>query len=115
MREPGTDQISEQPADEVLRLSDIPLIIRLPGMPPVARGAQVKLDILRWDEIDLTIEARLLEVASAAPDAELDYEEEPADSGQAALQEALEAEGVVALVAESVVAVVAPQPEAEGT
>jgi exoribonuclease-2 len=62
----------------VLRLSDIPLIIRLAGMPPAARGAQVKLDILRWDEVDLSVEARLLEIvtAPAAADAELDYEEE---------------------------------------
>jgi exoribonuclease-2 len=89
--------------DEVLRLVDIPLIIRLPGMPAVARGAQVKLDILRWDELDLTIEARLLELPAAgaiAADAELDYEEESAgpDSGQAAVQEAVEAEGVVAVI-----------------
>ncbi|MQA39714.1 ribonuclease catalytic domain-containing protein [Rugamonas aquatica] len=65
--------------DEVLRLVDIPLIIRLPGMPQVARGAQVKLDILRWDEVDLTIEARILEIPTTdtvAADAELDYEEE---------------------------------------
>ncbi|MFS2004880.1 ribonuclease catalytic domain-containing protein [Duganella sp. CT11-25] len=65
--------------DEVLRLVDIPLIIRLPGMPSVARGAQVKLDILRWDEVDLTIEARILEIPTSeavAADAELDYEDE---------------------------------------
>ncbi|MDB5793633.1 MAG: ribonuclease, partial [Noviherbaspirillum sp.] len=49
--------------DEVLRLVDIPLIIRLPGMPQVARGVQVRLELLRWDEVDLTIEARLLEIA----------------------------------------------------
>jgi exoribonuclease-2 len=93
--------------DEVLRLVEIPLIIRLPGLPAVARGAQVTLDILRWDEVDLTIEARLLALPSAdaiAADADLDYEEEEADSGQAAVQEAVEAEGVVA--------VVTPQPEA---
>ena len=48
--------------DEILRLSDIPLVIRMPGMAQVARGAQVKLDILRWDELDLSVEARLLEV-----------------------------------------------------
>jgi exoribonuclease-2 len=93
--------------DEVLRLVDIPLIIRLPGMPAVARGAQVKLDILRWDEVDLTIEARLLEIPSAdavASDADLEYEEDEADSGQAAVQEVVEAEGVVA--------VVTPEPEA---
>jgi exoribonuclease-2 len=92
--------------DEVLRLVDIPLIIRLPGMPQVARGAQVRLDILRWDEVDLSIEARLLEVPAAteiSPDAELDYGEEE-DSGQAAATEAVEAEGAVA--------VVTPEPEA---
>jgi exoribonuclease-2 len=86
--------------DEVLRLVEIPLIIRLPGMPQVARGAQVKLDILRWDEVDLTIEARLLEVPAAAEipaDAELDYGDDE-DSGQAAATEAVEAEGAVAVV-----------------
>jgi exoribonuclease-2 len=65
--------------DEVLRLVEIPLIIRLPGMPQVARGAQVKLDILRWDEVDLSVEARVLEIPAAdavAADAELDYEDE---------------------------------------
>ncbi len=50
--------------DEVLRLVDIPLIIRLPGMPQAARGTQVKLDLIRWDEVDLTVEARLIEIAS---------------------------------------------------
>jgi exoribonuclease-2 len=55
--------------EEILRLVDIPLIIKLPGMPQVARGTQVRLDLLRWDEVDLSVEARLLEIA-AAPDAE---------------------------------------------
>ncbi|MES2068700.1 MAG: RNB domain-containing ribonuclease [Pseudomonadota bacterium] len=80
--------------DEVLRLVDIPLIIRLPGMPQMARGAQVKLDLLRWDELDLSVEARLLEMLSTVADEELgDVEEdetilddaEPADAvGQVA-------------------------------
>jgi exoribonuclease-2 len=52
--------------DEVLRLVDIPLIIKLPGMQQVARGTQVKLDLLRWDEVNLTIEARLLEIETGA-------------------------------------------------
>jgi exoribonuclease-2 len=56
--------------DEVLRLVDIPLIIRLPGMPQAARGTHVKLDLLRWDEVDLTVEARLLEIASDKLDVE---------------------------------------------
>lgn len=52
--------------EEILRLVDIPLIIKLPGMPPAARGAQVKLDLLRWDEVDLTVEARLIEIAAVS-------------------------------------------------
>jgi exoribonuclease-2 len=85
--------------DEVLRLVEIPLIVRLAGMPPVARGAQVKLDIVRWDELDLTLEARLLEVVTpvdgaAAPEEEDELE----DSGQAATEEVVEAEGLVTAV-----------------
>jgi exoribonuclease-2 len=53
--------------EEVLRLVDIPLIIKLPGMPQAARGTQVRLDLIRWDEVDLTVEARLLEIGTATP------------------------------------------------
>jgi exoribonuclease-2 len=68
-------------------------------MSQVARGAQVKLDIVRWDEIELNLEARLLEVASAAPDAAIaDEEDTEADTGEAAAAEAVEAEGAVAVV-----------------
>jgi exoribonuclease II len=85
--------------DEVLRLVEIPLIIRLPGMQQVARGAQVRLDILRWDEVDLSLEARLLEVAAVAPDADIAFDEEDgADTGQAAVEEVTEAEGMVSSV-----------------
>jgi len=87
--------------DEVLRLVEIPLVIRLPGMPQVARGAQVRLDIVRWDEVDLALEARLLEVAAVAPEAAeelgLDEEEEAGDTGEAAAAEVAEAEGAVAV------------------
>ena len=87
--------------DEVLRLVEIPLVIRLPGMPQVARGAQVRLDIVRWDEVDLSLEARLLEVAAVAPEAAaelgLDEEEDGTDTGEAAAAEVAEAEGAVAV------------------
>ncbi|WP_373888996.1 ribonuclease catalytic domain-containing protein [Massilia sp. ST3] len=84
--------------DEIVRLTEIPLVVRLPGMPQVARGAQVRLDIVRWDEVDLTLEARLLEVAAApAADTELVLEEEE-DTGEAAVAEVVEAEGAVAAV-----------------
>jgi exoribonuclease-2 len=88
--------------DEVLRLSEIPLVIRLPGMPQVARGVQVRLDIVRWDEVDLALEARLLEVAEVAPDTAVvdigEEEEEAADTGEAAAAESAEAEGSVTVV-----------------
>nr|WP_314546231.1 RNB domain-containing ribonuclease [uncultured Massilia sp.] len=87
--------------DEVLRLVEIPLVIRLPGMPQVARGAQVRLDIVRWDEVDLALEARLLEVAAVAPEAaelDLEEEEEGTDTGEAAAAESAEAEGSVTVV-----------------
>jgi exoribonuclease-2 len=94
--------------DEVLRLTEIPLIVRLPGMPPVARGAHVKLDILRWDEVDLSIEARLLEIpAGQVPDADIDFDDEevPADPAQPT-----EAEAEVADLA-SETAVTEPDPQ----
>ncbi|QAU33535.1 RNB domain-containing ribonuclease [Janthinobacterium sp. 17J80-10] len=55
--------------EEVLRLVDIPLIVRLPGMPAAPRGSQVRLDLLRWDEVELTVEARLIEVLPMEADA----------------------------------------------
>ena len=94
--------------DEILRLIDIPLVIKLSGMPQVARGSQVKLDLLRWDEVDLTIEARLLDItqdASGTADAEL------ADDMSEDLQEG-DAEPVpdeVAAVEVPPVATVAPE------
>ena len=83
--------------DEVLRLTDIPLVIRLPGMPSAARGAAVKLDVIRWDEVDLTIETRLLEIEEAAP-AAVDFEEEEEEGGGQDQDKALAGETVPELV-----------------
>ncbi|CDG81414.1 ribonuclease catalytic domain-containing protein [Janthinobacterium agaricidamnosum] len=101
--------------DEILRLVDIPLVIKLPGMPSVARGTQVKLDILRWDEVDLTIEARLLEIAAqpdVAVDAELDYEDEAEGEAGAESDDAKAAVDVPEL-AESSAEPVTSEPVAE--
>ena len=79
--------------DEVLRLVEIPLVIKLPGMPQVARGTQVKLDILRWDEVDLSIEARLLEIATDDVDPAVTAElEEESSSGEAEMETEVAAE-----------------------
>lgn len=66
--------------EDVLRLVDIPLIIRLPGMPQAARGTQARLDLIRWDEVDLTVEARLIEMTTAAADAAIGTTDEIATS-----------------------------------
>jgi exoribonuclease-2 len=81
--------------DEILRLVDIPLVVRQPGMPQVARGAQVKLEVLRWDEVDLTIEARVTEIPESAPVEDLDFDDEEEAGADPAPQEAIEAEGAV--------------------
>ncbi len=99
--------------DEVLRLVDIPLIIRLPGMPQVARGAQVRIDILRWDEVDLSIEARLLEVpasAEIAADADLDYEDEDDGTAPADIAPVAELPEGDAVAAEEAVGEAPPMP-----
>jgi exoribonuclease-2 len=62
-------------------------------MPPVARGAAVTLEILSWDEVDLTVEARLIAVAQAdnASEADVPAEDEEEDSSATV---AAEAEGI---------------------
>lgn len=51
--------------DEVLRLVDIPLIIAAPGTR-YPRGTQLKIELISWDEIDLSVQARVLEVNTSA-------------------------------------------------
>ena len=55
--------------DEMLRLVDIPLTIAMPGMRPLARGTQVRVDLIRWDEVDLSVEARVLDVTDNVDEA----------------------------------------------
>ena len=97
--------------DEVLRLTEIPLVIKLPGMPAVARGTAVKLDLLRWDEVDLTVEARILEIAAPVQggetlaDAVVDEEDDAAPEAlveAAAEMEGQPAAGIAAAATEAV-------------
>jgi exoribonuclease-2 len=99
--------------DEVLRLVEIPLVIRLPGIPQVPRGAQVRMDIVRWDEVDLSLEARLLEVAEVAPDAALVLEDEDAAEVEAESEAASEATAAEAAEAEGSVTVTDPETQTD--
>lgn len=93
--------------EEILRLADIPLVIKLPGMQQVARGSQVKLDLLRWDEVDLTIEARLLDITQAADanEAELDEEDDLTEDLLEGDAEPVQDEQTVAAVTEEPAAI----------
>lgn len=62
--------------DELIRLVDIPLTIPMPGMQTLARGTQVKIDLIRWDEVDLSVEARVLDIAEAADGDDLSANDE---------------------------------------
>jgi exoribonuclease-2 len=103
--------------DEVLRLSEIPLIIRLPGMPQVARGAQVRLEILRWDELDLSIEARLLEMLTTVTDEDLeDVVDDEVSAADATTEESapeLDAVNAEDVEAENLASVSGSIPDAE--
>jgi exoribonuclease-2 len=48
--------------DEVLRLVEVPLVIPMPGVKH-PRGTQVRLELISWDELDLTVQSRVLEVS----------------------------------------------------
>ena len=66
--------------DEILRLVDLPLVIKLPGMQSLPRGSQVRLDLVRWDEVDLSVEARLIDVVDSTPVAMSEEEIAEADA-----------------------------------
>ncbi|MBU4612918.1 RNB domain-containing ribonuclease [Achromobacter sp. GG226] len=44
--------------DDVVRLADLPFYTRIPGLPQLARGHVVSLDIIGIDEVELTLECR---------------------------------------------------------
>jgi exoribonuclease-2 len=64
--------------DEVLRLVEVPLVIPMPGVKH-PRGTQVRLELISWDELDLTVQARVLEVSviSDVISDDMDEESEP--------------------------------------
>ncbi len=73
--------------DELLRLVDIPLVIPMTGVRH-ARGTQLSLELLAWDEVDLSVQARVLEVATVSPALADEIELEEADATDEAEQAA---------------------------
>ncbi len=101
--------------EDLLRLVDIPLVIRLSGLPTMQRGARVKLDVIGWDEIDLSLEARFLEVLTS-PDAAVpvDDEDEEIDAVETVTEDGLtESENADEFVDENVGADQVVKPDSE--
>lgn len=49
--------------DDLVRLEGVPLVVRVPGLPPLERGHKVVIDILGYDELSLEVECRLRDTA----------------------------------------------------
>jgi len=62
--------------DDLLKLVEIPLIIPMVGVKH-PRGTQLTIELISWDEVDLSVQARLLEVSQAvlAIDEDNDFED----------------------------------------
>ncbi len=70
--------------DDLVRLVDAPLYFRLPGAPAIAPGRHLVVDLLATDEVDLSIDARFVELGAAT---EPSGAEEPVADGEDALAE----------------------------
>lgn len=82
--------------EDLLRLVDVPLVIRLSGLPAIPRGSHVKLDIIQWDEVDLTLEARFIELLSTPDTAQPVEEVEEIDNEDTANEvEVISEEGLI--------------------
>ncbi|MEZ5727907.1 MAG: RNB domain-containing ribonuclease [Burkholderiaceae bacterium] len=58
--------------DDLVRLADAPLYFRMAGVPALAPGRRIVIELIGWDLVDLSVEARFIEVAGGAlaePDA----------------------------------------------
>ncbi|RCS56725.1 ribonuclease catalytic domain-containing protein [Parvibium lacunae] len=67
--------------EEIVRLRAIPLTFRLSSLPAnIGRGREIEIDILSWDWVDLTLEARFISASAHTDSAVLEEDalaEEP--------------------------------------
>jgi len=76
VREIGATVIKEN----LVRFDGLPLILRIAGLPELARGTPVKLQLISTDYLDLALECRLLEAGE--PVAVVEEEEEVAEAAE---------------------------------
>lgn len=60
--------------EDLVRFDGLPLMLRIAGLPELARGTPLKLQLIRTDYLDLALECRLLEAGE--PTVVVDEEEE---------------------------------------
>ena len=65
--------------DGIVRLDGLPLVINVAGLPPLARGARVSLQVRAIDLWQLSAEAGFAGVIEAVPEQALAEPEEAAD------------------------------------
>lgn len=53
--------------DDLVRLADAPFYFRLVDVPQLASGRRIVVDILERDEVDLSVQARFVELAGETP------------------------------------------------
>nr|MBA3479943.1 RNB domain-containing ribonuclease [Lautropia sp.] len=86
--------------DDTVRLMDVPLYFRVSGCPPLAAGQRLLVDVLQWDELDLTIQARVAQLLtdpdnpdSVGSEAMADMETEPVEVEQVGVEAEADADG----------------------
>lgn len=68
--------------EDLVRLADAPLYFRVPGVPPtLAPGRRIVVELLATDEIDLSVQARFVEVGAAGIEPDAFVADEEGDEG----------------------------------
>ena len=52
------------------RLADAPLYFQVTGLPPMSAGQPLLVDLLEWDELDLTVQARAVRLLADPHDSD---------------------------------------------
>jgi exoribonuclease-2 len=64
---------------DLLRVEGLPLLVRVPGVPPLSRGRCVELELLGHDLLDLSLDARLHRILDDLNEQELEEDDAALD------------------------------------
>jgi len=87
MRQEGLDRADAVVVrEDVVRLARAPFYFRLPGLPAVAPGRRIVVDLSDPDEVDLSVQARFVALSSETDTDDISEEETPSDSPPPSVQ-----------------------------